>query len=77
MEPYCYLLAQYLHESGYMDKYMDAAKQIEGKCYQILCKIQSILSDDQLDDPDCIMKIEEVLCTMESFGFHCGNRHDY
>lgn len=77
MEPCCYLLAQYLHESGYADKLKDAEVQIDGKCYQALCSIQKILSDDRLTDLDCIMQIEEILEAMESLGFDCGSRHDY
>ena len=48
---------------------------IEMKCFQALRKIKAILEDESLEDADCFMKIEEVLCVLESLGSNGGTRH--
>ena len=53
------------------------AEVIEGKCYQALQKIKAVISDDSLEDPECIWKVEEILCVLEEIGCSGGCRHDY
>ncbi len=50
---------------------------VEMQCFQILQKIHSILKDDNLNDAECFMKIEEIVCLFEKSGVSCGNRHDF
>ncbi len=49
---------------------------IEKKCYQALQKIKVILDDDSLDDPECFMRIEEIVCALEELGCPTS-RHDF
>ena len=58
--------------------------QIEGsladivnlKSVQALQKIRDIVRDDRLEDDECFMQIEEVVCTLEALGSDGGLRHD-
>ena len=52
-------------------------KIIHSKCYNALEKIKQIVSDNTLTDTDCFLKIEEIICTLESIGSNGGSRHDY
>ena len=47
------------------------------KSYEILKKIQEIIRNTDLDDEDCFMKIEEIICLFEENGCSCGTRHDF
>lgn len=55
----------------------DLSAIVEGKCYQALQKIKEILEDDSLEDRECFLKIEEIVCVLESLGSNAGNRHDF
>ena len=46
-------------------------------CYQAICKIRAILDDDSLSDPECFMKIEEIVNVLEDMGSGGGCRHDF
>ncbi len=50
---------------------------VEMKSYEMLKKIQAIIRDSDLDDNDCFMKIEEIICLFEQNGCNCGTRHDF
>ena len=50
---------------------------INGKCYQALQKIKKILDDDNLEDSECFMRIEEIVCALEEVGSNGGPRHDF
>lgn len=50
---------------------------IELKCYKTLQKIKDILEDDNLEDDECFIKIEKIICLFEELGSGCGNRHDF
>ena len=43
----------------------------------MLCRIKEIIEDDTLDDPECFMKIEEIVCVLEEVGSSGGIRHDF
>ena len=49
-----------------------AAQLVECASYQALVKIQAILRDDTLSDPECFQKIEEILCVLEELGGQRG-----
>ncbi|MBQ7340576.1 MAG: hypothetical protein IJW41_00185 [Oscillospiraceae bacterium] len=55
----------------------DLSKIVEGEAYKTLQRIKEILSDDSLDDPECFMKIEDIVCAFESLGSDGGSRHDF
>ncbi len=55
----------------------DLCQIVENEAYKTLQKIKDILSDDSLDDPECFMKIEEIVCAFESIGSDGGSRHDF
>lgn len=50
---------------------------IEDTCYQALLKIKQILENKDLDDPECFLRIEKIICVLESYGCFCGLRHDF
>ena len=56
---------------------MDPAQIVEGTCYQALQKIKAIIEDDSLEDHECFMKIEEIVCVLEEIGSSGGSRHDF
>lgn len=54
----------------------DPAEMVERLCYVALKRIKEILEDDSLDDPTCLMRIEEIVCTIEKLGSSCKGRHE-
>ena len=50
---------------------------IEMKCCQTLLQIYDIVADDTLDDPECFIRIERIVCALEDLGIGGGGRHDY
>ena len=50
---------------------------VEMKCYKALQKIKAIIEDDSLEDSECFMKIEAIVCLLEQLGSDGGNRHDF
>ena len=52
-------------------------KVIETQCYQALQKIKAIIEDDSLENPECFMKIEKIVCALEEVGSGGGFRHDF
>ena len=54
-----------------------ASELVEMKSYQTLKQIKEIVEDDELKDPDCFQKIEEIVCALEQIGSGGGNRHDF
>ena len=55
----------------------DISKIMEDVCYQTLQKIQPIIKDDRLEDKECFVKIEQIICILEENGISCGARHDF
>lgn len=52
-------------------------KIVEMECYQALCKIKQILSDETLSDSECFYQIEAIVCALEEIGSNGGGRHDF
>lgn len=50
---------------------------IHTRCYQELCSIRNILSDERLDDAACFERIERILEVFEQLGSDGGSRHDF
>ena len=48
------------------------AEVINNKCYQALQKIRAILDDDEIDDPECFYRIEEIVYALEEIGSELG-----
>lgn len=42
-----------------------------------LRRIQAILADGSLSDPECFHRIEAIVTTLEDLGLSCGGRHDF
>ena len=40
----------------------DISRIVEGTCYKALEKIKAIIEDDSLEDRECFVKIEEIVC---------------
>ena len=53
-----------------------AKEIIETESYKALQKIKEIIQDSSLDDKECFMKIEEIVCIFEALGGSVGNRLD-
>lgn len=83
MELYEAMLVRLLTQHGgtiqvtFPDLEGTAAQLVECSSYQALVKIQAILQDDTLSDPECFQKIEEILCVLEALGGGGEGRHDY
>jgi len=56
---------------------INPAELVEGTCFQALQKIKTILENEALEDAECFLKIEEIICTLEALGIFCGTRHDF
>ena len=56
---------------------LDLSGIVESKCYQALNRIKAIIEDDSLEDSECFMKVEEIVCTLEELGSDGGSRHDF
>lgn len=54
----------------------EVAGEIEGAALRILEKIQIILNDETLDDPECFHRIELIVKTFYANGLST-NRHDW
>jgi len=52
------------------------ADDIEGEALRILEKIQTILNDDTLDDPECFERIDAIVRTFYANGIST-DRHDW
>ena len=50
---------------------------VHDTAYQALIQIKLILEDDQLDDPECFWRIEQIVRVFEELGSNAGNRHDF
>lgn len=56
---------------------LDGEKLVKDKCYQAICEIYAVVSDDSLDDAECFRKIEEIVCILDHLGIGGGGRHDF
>ncbi len=54
----------------------EVAQEVEGDALCILEKIQTILNDDTLDDPECFERIELIVKTFYANGLST-NCHDW
>ena len=54
----------------------DAGRWLEGRCYQTLMKIKSVLEDEELEDEECFLRIEGILAAFEEMGAAVAGRHD-
>lgn len=50
---------------------------VDSESYRALQKIKAVINDDNLTDSECFMKIEEIICILESLGISSGTRHDF
>ena len=55
----------------------DMTKHLENRCFEVLERIRKIVADDELDDPECFQRIEQIVCELENIGVDCGSRHDF
>ncbi len=55
----------------------DAKEIVSMECYRALARIKEILEDERLEDEECFMKIEEIVCVLEDIGSDAGLRHDF
>lgn len=81
MELYRGILMHVLMGQDTTDSFSDLScvlsRIVESTCYKTLQKIKAIIQDDSLEDSECFMKIEEIICALEEIGSSGGNRHDF
>lgn len=81
MELYIELLAKVLKNQQmnivFPNLDINSNQIIEMECYNALKKIKAIIEDESLEDSECFMKIEEIVCLFEQLGSGGGNRHDF
>lgn len=81
MDLYKELLVNYLKSSrievAFPDLKIDAREITELICYQALQQIKEIIEDKDLSDEECFIKIEKIVCVLESIGSDGGDRHDF
>ena len=70
------VLAQYCVEVAFKDLHINPTDIVEAVSYQTLKKIHAILHDPTLDDGDCFMMMEEILCAFEDVGAEPCFRND-
>ena len=56
---------------------IDGERLVEMKCFQTICRIREILSDESLEDPECFWRIEEIFSALDALGIGGGGRHDF
>jgi len=76
MELYQEIMLKYLLSHN-REKGIDLAELVNDAAYQALKQIKLILEDDQLDDPECFWKIEQIVRVFEELGSNAGTRHDF
>ena len=77
MELYCRGLLSYLENQAILKGMPSPSEIEEGECYRVICRIRQILADESLEDSECFMKIEEIVCALQSVGLDAGGRHDF
>ena len=75
MELYQEIMLKYLLSHN-REEEIDPAEIVHDTAYQALKQIKLILEDDQLDDPECFWKIEQIVRVFEELGSNAGTRHD-
>ena len=55
----------------------NTVKYLDNRCFEVLERIRKIVADDELDDPECFQRIEQIVCELENIGVDCGSRHDF
>lgn len=56
---------------------ISAKEIVEMECYRALQKIKSLMEDEELEDKDCFIKIEKIVCVFEQLGSDSESRHDF
>lgn len=64
-------------ELVFPDMEENIAKIVELKCYKILKQIRNVITNDNLSDESCFLKIEEILEIFNENGIFTGTRHDF
>lgn len=71
------LLSRYKMEVTFPELNRSAEELVELRALDALSKIQDILRDETMNDPECCEKIEEIVSLFEGLGSGCGGRHDW
>lgn len=56
---------------------IDTTAIVELACYRTLQEIKDVIENDNFEDEECFIKIEEIICALETPGIDAGNRHDF
>ena len=75
------MLAKFLENDKTAQIFLNYETSIEqivkSECYMALEKIQAVVRNDSLSDPECFTRVEEIICALEDIGGNCGSRHDW
>ena len=80
MELFKELLAELVKENQLeivFPQIKDLSLVINNICYNALAEISKIVKNDELSDPSCFEKIEEIILVLEKNGIDFGYRHDF
>ncbi len=81
MEFYKEILARALEKQTFICVFpelnLTAKELVEIESYQALEKIRDIIADDTLEDPECFMKIDEIVSLLWEMGGGYCSRHDF
>ena len=80
MELFKELLAELVKENQLeivFPQIKDLSLVINNICYNALAEISKIVKNDELSDPNCFEKIEEIILVLEKNGINFGYRHDF
>jgi len=53
------------------------AEDIYRKSYELLCAITDIIRNEEIDDPECFMRIDSIITLLNDSGIDTGIRHDF
>ena len=56
---------------------IDPSRIVAMECYRVLRNIKEIVEDESLSDPECYLRIEEIVLQLEELGSDGKNRHDF
>lgn len=59
------------------EKSFEPEKIITDTCYELLNEIRDIIRNDDINDKECFLQIERIVCKFEEYEISAGCRHDF
>lgn len=77
MELYEQILCETIAKEVIPGLHLDSEKLLELKCYQAIREIYEVISNEEMDDPECFYRIEQIVLILDRLGIGGGGRHDF